>query len=74
MDRERTDQRLPEPFLEDAKPVLQIRYVPVASPLQPLDLEIFIDGSFDRTGLARGLMVRNVESNGILQRGAVQFQ
>ena len=74
MDRERTDQRLPEPFLEDAKPVLQIRYVPVASPLQPLDFEIFIDGSLDRAGLARGFMVRNVESNGILQRGAVQFQ
>jgi hypothetical protein len=60
MDRERTDQHRPEPFLKDTEPVLQIRYVPVASPLQPLDLEIFIDGSFDRTGLTRGLMVRNM--------------
>ena len=62
---QRTDQHHPEPFLKDAKPVLEIRDVPVASPLQPLDLEIFIDDSFDRAGVARGLMVRDLESNGI---------
>jgi hypothetical protein len=39
MDRERTDQRRPEPFLKDAKPVLQVRDVPVASISLPFYIE-----------------------------------